>query len=138
MVRGSQRTSTRLSPRRRRVLASVVLAVSVFYAGNAFLTGITLDGIDPPATQCSQAGERPELGGPYTEATVVAGERTFLPLGVTCSYDAPGDGLGPQTVANSKWGATFFWIGCTIVALGAGRVLVTSGGSLLQRAGPRG
>jgi hypothetical protein len=125
----------RVSPRLRRVLAAGVLTVSVFYAGAAFLTGITLDGMDAPAVQCTRNAPVPEHGGPYTEATVVTGARTFLPLGVNCGYDAPGDGYGPQTVVNSNWGATFFWIGCIVVAIYAVRELSKSGGSPQRRGG---
>lgn len=54
---------------------------------------------------------------PVLREHVVTGERTFMPLGVTCTYDSPDDAIGPQTVQNPNWPATAFWVGSTIMAL---------------------
>jgi len=55
---------------------------------------------------------------------VITGERTFMPLGVNCTYDAPADSFGPQTVVNSNWPATFAWLASSIVALFGATILV--------------
>jgi hypothetical protein len=65
----------------------------------------------------ARARHLPEPGGPFYENTEVAGERTFMPLGVNCTYDSPDDAIGPQTVQNTNWPATAFWIGNSIIAL---------------------
>lgn len=86
------------------------------FATASFLDGITLDGKEDPAIQCSRAAPRPEIGGPFHENTVITGERTFMPLGVDCTYDSPEDAVGPQTVVNSNWPATVFWLASTVLA----------------------
>lgn len=94
-----------------------MLAIFGFFAVASFLTGITLDGKEDPAIQCSRGTPLPENGGPFYEGTIITGERTFLPLGVNCTFDAPDDSFGPQTVVNSNWPATLTWLTSTAIAL---------------------
>jgi hypothetical protein len=88
-----------------------------FLAATSFLFGITLDGKEHPAIQCSHAAPRPEIGGPFYGNTVITGERTFMPLGVNCTYDSPNDAIGPQTVVNSNWPATVIWLPSAVLAV---------------------
>ena len=90
----------------------------------SFLTGITLAGLDPPAVQCTRNVPVPTEGGPFGMDTQITGERTFFPLGVNCTYDSPGDTFGPQTVVNSNWPATIYWIVSTGVALVGGVMVI--------------
>ena len=105
------------SSRLRRLLGLLVFTVFGLLALGAFLTGITLDGRELPAVQCTRSMHLPESGGPFNEGTRVAGERTFMPLGVNCTYDSPRDAIGPQTVRNSNWTATTVWVGGAVIAL---------------------
>ena len=110
--------------RSRRILGLFFFVIFGFFAGTSFLLGITLDGKETPAIQCSRSAPRPQAGGPFTEGTVITGERTFMPLGVNCTYDAPADSFGPKTVVNSNWPATFAWLASSIVALSGATILV--------------
>ena len=101
----------------RRVVGFLVLTVFGLVAVAALLVGVTLDGKEQPAVQCTRSAYLPEEGGPFRENTEITGERTFLPLGVNCTYDSPDDAIGPQTVHNTNWSATAWWIGCTAIAL---------------------
>jgi hypothetical protein len=105
------------SSRFRRILGLLVLTVFGLLALGAFLVGITLDGKESPAVQCTRSRHLPESAGSFNEGTRVSGERTFMPLGVNCTYDIPNDAIGPQTVQNSNWPATMFWVGGTLIAL---------------------
>ncbi|MBF4635065.1 hypothetical protein ITJ38_11680 [Agreia pratensis] len=96
------------------------LALVVFFGATALAAvafGVTLDGRESPAIQCTKSAPRPEVGGPYLESTVVTGERTWLPLGVDCTYDSPDDEVGPQTVTNSNWVATVMAVACSALAV---------------------
>lgn len=87
---------------------------------SSVLVGVTLDGKESPAIQCTRSAPRPEIGGPYYESTITTGERTWFPLGVNCTYDSPDDDVGPQTVVNSNWPATFsFFASSAVAVLGA-------------------
>lgn len=101
----------------RRLLGLLVLTAFGLLALGAFLTGITLDGKEPPAVQCTRSMHLPASGGPFHEGTRITGERTFMPLGVNCTYDSLKDAIGPQTVQNSNWPATTIWVGGTVIAL---------------------
>jgi len=101
----------------RRIAGVLVFTVFGLLAVNAFLFGITLDGKEHPAVQCTRSTHLPESGGPFYENTEVTGERTFMPLGVNCTYDSPDDAIGPQTVQNANWPATVVWLGSTIITL---------------------
>jgi hypothetical protein len=79
--------------------------------------GLTLDGKEAPAIQCTRSAPRPEIGGPYYESSTTNGERTWFPLGVNCTYDSPDDDVGPQTVINSNWPATFMWLASSLLAI---------------------
>ena len=105
------------SSRFRRLLGLLVLTVFGLLTLGAFLAGITLDGKEVPAVQCTRSMHLPESGGPFNEGTRVTGERTIMPLGVNCTYDSPKDAIGPQTVQNSNWPATTVWVGGTVIAL---------------------
>lgn len=102
-----------------------MFAIFGFLAAASFLSGITLDGKDDPAVQCSRSAARPGAGGPFLESTVITGERTLLPLGVNCTYDSPVDAIGPQTVVNSDWPATITWLGSAALAVLGAAVLAT-------------
>jgi len=103
--------------RSRRILGLLLFVVFGFFAGTSFAFGITLDGKESPAIQCGHAAPRPQAGGPFTEGTVITGERTFMPLGVNCTYDTPTDSFGPQTVVNSNWTATGAWLASSTIAV---------------------
>ena len=81
----------------RRTIGVLVLLIFSLLALASFLTGITLDGKEHPTIQCVHTTRLPETGGPFRENTEITGERTFLPLGVNCTYDSPDDAFGPQT-----------------------------------------
>ncbi|CAN5190476.1 hypothetical protein BH09ACT1_BH09ACT1_10470 [soil metagenome] len=100
----------------RRIIRAIVL---LLFAGVlAVITllsieiGTNLDGHRAISTQCSMSAALPVRGGPYFESTVVTGRQTYLPLGVVCTYDAPGDGIGPQAVVRVSW----LWTGVALVA----------------------
>jgi hypothetical protein len=113
-----------MATRSRRILGLLLFVVFGFFAGTSFLLGITLDGKEAPAVQCGRSVPRPQAGGPFTEGTVITGERTFMPLGVNCTYDAPSDSFGPQTVVNENWPATVAWLVSSIVALFGATIMV--------------
>jgi hypothetical protein len=60
----------------------------------------------------------------FYEDTVITGERTFMPLGVDCTYDSPDDAIGPQTVVNSNWPATVIWLASVVLAVCGAALLV--------------
>ena len=101
----------------RRTIGVLVLLIFSLLALASFLTGITLDGKEHPTIQCVHTTRLPETGGPFRENTEITGERTFLPLGVNCTYDSPDDAFGPQTVQNPNWPATVIWIASTAAAV---------------------
>ena len=91
-------------PRLARVLftglAAVLLAIG---ATGAVFVGTLLDGHAPLSSQCAMSSDVPKFGGPYVESAIVQGHATYFPLGVVCSYDAPRDLVGPQTVDHQNW-----------------------------------
>lgn len=109
---------------RRRLVGVILCAVFGFFALTSFATGVTLDGIDAPAAQCLRNAPRAAEGGPFYENSRVTGKRTFLPLGINCTYESRTDSYGPQTMVNSNWPATIAWITCTVIALFGAILLV--------------
>lgn len=101
----------------RRIVGVLALLIFSLLALGSFLNGITLDGKEHPSIQCVHSTRLPETGGPFRENTEITGERTFMPLGVNCTYDSPDDAFGPQTVRNTNWPATVIWIASTAAAL---------------------
>lgn len=103
---------------RRRLVGVALVLVFGLFGLMALATGVTLDGKEAPGMQCSSGiGPRPSVGGPYYEQTKVTGERTWFPLGMACTYDAPDDGVGPQTVITAHWVPTVIWIGSSILVV---------------------
>ncbi|MBC7724957.1 MAG: hypothetical protein H7146_09460 [Burkholderiaceae bacterium] len=120
---------------RTRIFGLLLLVVFGTVGTGSFLSGIALDGMDPASVQCLSGSPRPGVGGPYRENAAIDGQFTFFPLGVTCVFDSPDDSVGPQTVANGNWPATFLWAGSTVVALSCATVLIRPG--ILTGAGRR-
>ena len=112
--------------RLRRIVGVLVLVFFSLLAISSFLSGITLDGKEHPSIQCLHAAPRPDAGGPFLENAEVSGVRTFLPLGVTCTYDSPDDAVGPQTVQNANWPATVIWMASSAAALYGGSLAFRS------------
>jgi hypothetical protein len=106
-----------MRPILRRLLGLVLALVFGALALSALLVGVTLDGKEAPAVQCTRSAPRPDAGGPYYESTLTTGERTWFPLGINCTYDSPDDAIGPQTVVNSNWPATFIWLASSAVTI---------------------
>ena len=106
----------------RRLLGLALALVFGALALISVLFGVTLDGEEHPDIQCSRSAPRPAAGGP---STVTTGERTWFPLGVNCTYDSPDDYVGPQTVVNSNWPATFIWITSSGIAIFGAVLLLT-------------
>ena len=103
---------------RLRLLGLALVLIFGLVGLIAIGTGVTLDGKESPAMQCtSGVGPRPSVGGPYYEQTKVTGERTWFPFGMACTYDAPDDGVGPQTVITAHWVQTVMWIGSSILVV---------------------
>jgi len=89
-----------------RVLGVIMLVL--FAAGAFFILsyGSNIAGSGPETSQCDQSIERPSTGGPYNEGTSVTAYKTLFPLGIVCSFDAPGDKYGSQQVVHQQWLAT--------------------------------
>jgi hypothetical protein len=113
----AEATVETMKPILRRLLGLVLALVFGALALSALLVGVTLDGKEAPAIQCTRSAPRPDAGGPYYESTVTTGERTWFPLGINCTYDSPDDAIGPQTVVNSNWPATFVWLASSGAAI---------------------
>jgi hypothetical protein len=113
----AEATVETMKPILRRLLGLVLALVFGALALSAVVIGVTLDGKEAPAIQCTRSAPRPDAGGPYYESTVTTGERTWFPLGINCTYDSPDDAIGPQTVVNSNWLATFVWLASSGAAI---------------------
>jgi hypothetical protein len=91
----------------RRITGAVILLVAIPIAALSFALGHIVDGWDSPDIQCSHLSGRPPI------PVDVEGERggwSVFPLGVACTFDAPGDGVPPQTIVHADWPATVVWV----------------------------
>jgi hypothetical protein len=106
-----------------RLLQVTGVIVAVLFGGASGLVLLANSGFGPNSDvqhSCvmAPAEEWPEVGGPYTEATLITGEPTWFPLGQRCTYDSPLDALGPQEFVREDWGATIIWLGSGVLAIG--------------------
>ena len=92
-----------MGQKRLRAFGWALAVIFLLVGAASFYSGTTLGGRDPVSSQCAASPDVPSTGGPYFENTTVAGWVTYAPLGVTCSYDVPGDRVGAQTVAHQNW-----------------------------------
>ena len=89
----------------KRTAGVMIIVFSLAILAWSALFGTNIDGRDPPSSQCSRSTP-PDQGGPFYEQTKVEGYRTYLPLGMVCTYDVDGDAFGPQDVVHQNWPAT--------------------------------
>ena len=111
------RSLFRLTP--GRALALVIVAIiATSVAMVALRIGIYPFGTSAPddASSCLLSGALPENPPKIDENTRATAVRTWLPLGLICSVDAPGDGRGPQVSVHQSWPATITAVITTIVA----------------------
>lgn len=108
--------------RRVGVLGWIAIIVFVPIAIVTFATGWIHDGWQAETLQCL-IGPYPTTGGPFHESTIITGQATFLPLGLDCTYDAPGDGFGPQTVHNYRFDSTLVLV-ISLFAVVRGALLI--------------
>ncbi|WP_127886792.1 hypothetical protein [Rathayibacter festucae] len=110
-----------MRPLRRRLPGWALVLLSVPLGLASIALGWTFDGMDPMSVQCSR-GPFPEAGG-LSESFRITGDPTLLPLGVTCTYDAVGDDVGPQTTHHDDFPATVGLL-VSVLAFGGGGALV--------------
>jgi hypothetical protein len=96
----------------RALITGLVAVLFAIAAALAIQIGTSLDGHAALSSQCAMSIDVPKVGGPYVESATVKAHATYFPLGVVCSYDAPGDHLGPQNVTHRSW----LWTAVTVVA----------------------
>lgn len=85
--------------------------VLAFLCGAFVLSAVVgawvIDGRGGPDMQCYRASSLESWAGPAgTEATQYRGTWSFLPLGLRCTADAPGDGLTSYTQSFDQWDST--------------------------------
>ena len=98
----------------RRIRGAIMMLIAFPIALGSFAFGHIVEGLDNPDTQCSHVMfSRPPIpiashgeGGPNE-----VGGWSIVPLGITCTYEEPGDGIPPQTVVHANWPATVIWLG---------------------------
>lgn len=114
------RTLLRMTP--GRALALVIIAIiATSIAMVALRIGIYPFGTSAPddASSCLLSGALPANPPKIDQNTRATAVRTWLPLGLICSVDAPGDGRGPQVSVHQSWPATITALITTIVATAA-------------------
>lgn len=114
------RSLLRLTP--ERVLALVLVAiVATSIAMVSLRIGIYPFGTSAPddASSCLLSGALPPNPPKIDQNTRASAVRTWIPLGLICSVDAPGDGRGPQVSVHQSWPATIIAFLTTIVAVAA-------------------
>jgi hypothetical protein len=114
----------------RALITGLVAVLFAIAAALAVQIGTSLDGHAALSTQCAMSTDVPKVGGPYVESATVTAHATYFPLGVVCSYDAPGDQLGPQSVIHQSW----LWTAVAVLAALGSLALVAMTGGLAASA----
>lgn len=103
------------------------ILVSLAILAGSLVVGVNPGGRHAPNVQCLLMPS-PVVGGPYYEDSSVRSDPTFVPLGLSCSWDSPDDSVGPQTIWHPS-------IVANVVAVIALLAIVAFGAILLL--GPR-
>ena len=98
---------------RRRVIGIVLFTLSIPVAFVAFMLGpMVTSGWDNADTKCAYLDNEPpipiEIHG--ESGMRENGASTLFPLGITCTFEEPGDGIPPQVLAYPNWPATVVWL----------------------------
>jgi hypothetical protein len=118
----------------RALFAGLAAVLLVIVAALAVQIGTSLDGHAAVSSQCAMSSDVPKVGGPYVESATVQGFATYFPLGVVCSYDAPRDLVGPQSVIHQNWLMTGVAVLAGLGGLTLLAVTVMLGASSLRKA----